>query len=296
MGTRIQSINAFEILDSRGTPTIQVHVQLDNGIMSQASVPSGLSTGKKEAHELRDHDQSRYNGNGVLKAINNINQIIAPKMKGFDPCDQKNIDNMLIDLDGTPNKENLGANAIVGVSLAMARAGAKVSNLPLYKYLAGNNKVEHLPMPMVNILNGGKHADNNLDIQEYMIVPIGAPTFSAGLRYCVEVFNSLKKILKDNKYTTNVGDEGGFAPKIFFNDNEVCDLLIDAIEAASYEPGKDVAIAIDSAASSFYEKNKYHLHKSNRGYKTSTEMTTLYQEWIDRYPIVSIEDGLAEDD
>jgi enolase len=294
MSFMIVSTDAMEILDSRGNPTLKVSVTLNNGIRTSASVPSGASTGEYEALELRDGDRKRYNGKGVLKAVSNVNRIIAPKLIGFDPIPQTKIDHLLLELDGTPDKQRLGANATVGVSMAVARAAALASGLPLYKYLGGLGAVR-LPVPMMNILNGGKHADNSVDFQEFMVVPIGAPTFAEALRYGVETFHALKGILKNKGYATSVGDEGGFAPNLKSND-EACDVIVEAIRQAGYVPGKDVAIALDPAASSFYEEGIYNLSKSNQGKLTSEQMTELYSSWVERYPIVSIEDGLAESD
>jgi len=294
MNRRIASIHALEILDSRGNPTIRVFVKLDNSIVASASVPSGASTGVNEALELRDGDRKRYDGKGVLKAVANVNNRIAPKLLGMDPTQQKEIDHLMIELDGTPDKSHLGANAILGVSMAVARAAAISSNLPLYEYLGGPEAVG-IPVPMMNILNGGAHADNSVDFQEFMIMPIGAPTFSEALRYGSETFFSLKNILKRKGYATSVGDEGGFAPNLKSND-EACEVIIEAIQKAGYKPGIDIAIALDPAASSFFSNGVYHLSKSHEGTKTSTEMTALYKAWVEKYPIVSIEDGLAESD
>lgn len=291
---RIQSVNAMEILDSRGNPTLRVNVCLEGGVTGVASIPSGASTGENEAVELRDGDKTRYGGKGVLNAVANVNDTLAPALVGRDPRQQARIDRLMIDLDGTPNKAKLGANAILGVSQAVARAAAQSCNLPLYAYLGGVGAV-HLPVPMINILNGGKHADSSLDFQEFMIVPLGAPDFSEALRYAVETFNALKRILKAKGYATSVGDEGGFAPQLKSND-EACELIVEAIAAAGYKPGIDVAMALDPAASSFYEDGKYRLSRSGQGDKTSAEMTALYQEWIRKYPIISLEDGLAEND
>lgn len=291
---RIQSVTAMEILDSRGNPTLRVNVCLEGGVTGVASVPSGASTGENEAVELRDGDKQRYGGKGVLNAVANVNDILAPALVGQDPRQQARIDRLMIDLDGTPNKAELGANAILGVSQAVARAAAQSCNLPLYAYLGGVGAV-HLPVPMINILNGGKHADSSLDFQEFMIVPLGAPNFSESLRYAVETFNALKRILKAQGYATSVGDEGGFAPQLKSND-EACDLIVEAISAAGYKPGTDIAMALDPAASSFYEDGKYRLTRSGQGDKNSAEMTALYQGWIRKYPIISIEDGLAEND
>ncbi len=294
MTAHIQSVRAMEILDSRGNPTVRVFVTLDNGISAAASVPSGASTGENEACELRDGDKKRYGGKGVLKAVDNVSRIIAPKILGMDPSRQAAIDRLMIDLDGTPNKGHLGANAILGVSMAVARAAATEARLPLYAYLGGPGAVR-IPVPMMNILNGGKHADNSVDLQEFMVMPIGAPSFAEGLRYCAEVFHTLKKILKSKGYATGVGDEGGFAPDLKSND-EACEVIVAAIEAAGYKPGKDVALALDPAASSFFEDGVYNLAKSGQGKKTSAEMTALYAGWVDKYSVVSIEDGLAEND
>lgn len=290
----ISSLSALEILDSRGNPTVRVLCTLNNGIQVSASVPSGASTGEHEAVELRDGDKKRYNGKGVLQAVANVNTLIAPKLAGLSPARQAEIDRLLIDLDGTPNKGKLGANATLGVSMAVAKAAAKVAGLPLYAYLGGPGAV-HLPVPMMNIINGGKHADNSVDFQEFMVMPIGAPCFSEALRYGTETFHALKKILTQKGYSTAVGDEGGFAPNLKSND-EACELIIAAIESAGYRPGTDIAIALDPASSSFFENDAYHLHKSGQGTKNSAEMTAFYKKWCDTYPIVSIEDGLAEND
>ncbi|MDD5241846.1 MAG: phosphopyruvate hydratase [Sulfuricella sp.] len=294
MFPRIDAIHAMEILDSRGNPTIRVNVSLDNGIIGTASVPSGASTGENEAVELRDGDKKRYGGKGVLKAVDNVNKLIAPVLIGLDPRQQAQIDLAMIELDGTPNKAKLGANAILGVSQAVARAAAEYCDLPLYAYLGGAGAV-HIPIPMMNVLNGGKHADSGMDFQEFMIYPIGAPNFAEALRYGAETFHALKKILGAKGYATSVGDEGGFAPQVKSND-EACELIVEAIAAAGYKPGKDIAIALDLAASSFYENGKYRLTRSGQGDKTATEMTALLKQWVEKYPIVSIEDGLAEND
>jgi enolase len=294
MKHKIKSIRALEILDSRGNPTIRVHIELDSGIKSCASVPSGASTGENEAVELRDGDKKRYGGKGVLQAVNNVSNIIAPCIVGMDPSFQSEIDRVMIDLDGTANKGKLGANAILGVSMAIARAAALAADLPLYRYLQGAGPAR-IPMPMMNILNGGKHADNSVDFQEFMVMPVGAPTFAEAIRYGAETFHALKVILKKKGYVTSVGDEGGFAPSLKSNE-EACEVILEGMEAAGYQPGKDIAIALDPAASSFFEDGIYHLVKSGQGKKTSTEMTQLYKAWIDKYPIVSIEDGLAEND
>jgi enolase len=294
MSRKIASIRGVEILDSRGNPTIRVFVTLDNGLKASSSVPSGASTGEHEAVELRDGDKKRYGGKGVLKAVDNVNSIIAPKLVGMDPVRQAEIDRLMMELDGTPNKGKLGANALLGVSMAVARAASAASDLPLYLYLQGPGPVR-LPIPMMNILNGGKHADNSVDFQEFMVMPVGAPSFSEALRYGAETFHALKSILKERGYVTNVGDEGGFAPNLKSND-EACEVILEAIQAAGYEPGKDIALALDPAASSFYENGIYSLGKSGQGKKTSAEMTLFYSEWATRYPIVSIEDGLDEND
>jgi len=294
MKPEISNIRAMEILDSRGNPTLRVHVTLSNGIEASASVPSGASTGENEAVELRDGDKKRYGGKGVLKAVGNVNNVISPGLVDVDLFHQAEIDRMMIDLDGTPNKAKLGANAILGVSMAVARAAAMAAGLPLYAYLGGPGATR-LPVPMMNILNGGKHADNSVDFQEFMVMPIGAPTFAEALRYGAETFHALKKILAKKGYATSVGDEGGFAPNLKSNE-EACEVIVQAIEAAGYKSGKDVAIALDPAASSFYEDGAYNLAKSGQGKKTSAEMTKLYGQWIGKFPIVSIEDGLAEND
>ena len=294
MHARIKSVRAMEILDSRGNPTVRVFVGLDSGICASASVPSGASTGENEAVELRDGDKNRYGGKGVLKAVGNVNETIAPKLIGMDPSRQAEIDRLMIELDGTANKGKLGANAILGVSMAVARAAAMAADLPLYAYLGGSGAVR-LPVPMMNILNGGKHADNSVDFQEFLVMPVGAPRFADALRYGAETFHALKKILAKKGYATSVGDEGGFAPNLKSNE-EACEVIVEAIGAAGLKPGKDVAIALDPAASSFFEDGKYNLSKSEQGKKTSAEMTALYKVWVDRFPIVSIEDGLAEND
>jgi enolase len=292
--SKISSLSAQEILDSRGNPTIRVHLTLDNDIKVSASVPSGASTGENEAVELRDGDKSRYGGKGVLKAVGNVNQLIAPKLVGHDPSRQAEIDALLIDLDGTPNKAKLGANAILGVSMAVARAAAQTAKLPLYAYLGGPGATR-LPVPMMNILNGGKHADNSVDFQEFMVMPVGAASFAEALRYGAETFHVLAKILAKKGYTTSVGDEGGFAPNLKSNE-EACEVIVEAIHAAGYEPGKDIAIALDPAASSFYTNGTYDLSKSGQGKKTSEELISLYGRWLEAFPIVSIEDGLDEND
>jgi len=294
MKCKISSVKALEILDSRGNPTLRVFVRLDDGVATSASVPSGASTGENEAVELRDGDKKRYGGKGVLKAVANVNEVIGPKIIGMDPTRQAEIDRLMIELDGTPNKGKLGANAILGVSMAVAKAAAIAADLPLFAYLGGTGAVR-LPVPMMNILNGGKHADNSVDFQEFMVMPIGARTFAEALRAGAETFHALKGILHKKGYATSVGDEGGFAPNLKSND-EACEVILEAIQAAGYKPGKDVAIALDPAASSFFEGGAYHLAKSGQGKKNSSEMTALYTAWGEKYPIVSIEDGLAEND
>jgi enolase len=294
MTPAIAAVNAFEILDSRGNPTIRVDVRLADGRRSVACVPSGASTGENEALELRDGDPGRYGGKGVLRAVANVTEQIAPKIVGFDPTRQAEIDRLMIELDGTQGKSKLGANAILGVSMAVARAGAEAAGLPLYSYLGGA-AARRLPMPMMNVVNGGMHADNSLDFQEFMIVPVGASKFSEALRFGAETFHALKAILKKGGLSTAVGDEGGFAPNLGGNE-QACDLIVSAIQSAALKPGVDVAIALDPAASSFRVAGGYDLVKSGLGKKSSSEMTALYQRWIDTYPIVSIEDGLAEDD
>ena len=294
MKSMIKAVRAIEILDSRGNPTVRVFCTLTCGLTVSASVPSGASTGENEAVELRDGNKKRYGGKGVLKAVENVNAIIAPQLAGMEPSHQGKIDRLMIELDSTPNKAKLGANAILGVSMAVARAAAGAAELPLYAYLGGPGAV-CLPVPMMNILNGGKHADNSVDFQEFMVMPIGAPNFAEALRYGAETFHALKKILAKKGYATSVGDEGGFAPNLKSND-EACEVIVEAIKAAGYKPGKDIAIALDPAASSFYEDGKYNLAKSGQGKKTSSQMTAFYKSWIEKYPIISIEDGLAEND
>ncbi len=294
MSGKIKRVSALEILDSRGNPTVRVMAELEDGRKVSASVPSGASTGENEAVELRDGDKNRYGGQGVLKAVENVNRRIAPALAGFDPARQAEIDRLMIELDGTPNKGRLGANAILGVSMAVARAAASASGLPLYAYLGGPGAVR-LPAPMMNIVNGGQHADNSVDLQEFMVMPLGAPTFAEALRWGAEAFHALKKILSKKGYATSVGDEGGFAPNLKSND-EACEVIVEAIAAAGYTPGEEIAIALDPAASSFFADGVYRLTKSGQGTKSSAEMTALYRDWIERYPIVSIEDGLDEND
>jgi enolase len=295
--TTIVDILGREILDSRGNPTVEVEVLLESGIIGRAAIPSGASTGEHEAVELRDGDKSRYNGKGVLKAVENINEKIADELIDFDAADQAEIDNMLITLDGTKNKSLLGANAILGVSLACAKAVAETLGLPLYRYVGGTN-ARTLPVPMMNIINGGKHADNNVDFQEFMIMPYGAPSFSEALRMGVETFHSLKSVLAKKGYNTAVGDEGGFAPNLKSNE-EAIEVILEAIGKAGYKVGNEIGIALDPAASEFYlkEKNAYHLFKSAPDKEIPVEkMVDFWADWAKKYPIVSLEDGLAEDD
>jgi len=292
--TEIVSIFAREILDSRGNPTVEVDAHLFSGATGRAAIPSGASTGEREAIELRDGDKRRYGGKGVLKAVANVMDKIAPEICGMDALDQESIDKMMIELDGTPNKAKLGANAILGVSIAVARAAAQAVGLPLYKYIGGINARE-LPTPMMNILNGGAHADNNVDIQEFMVFPLGAPTFRESLRWGAETFHSLKAVLKGRKLNTAVGDEGGFAPNLGSNE-EALEVIIEAIENTGRKPGKDVYIAIDSAASSFFKRNRYWLAAEKHPEKTSVQMIDYYEKLVGRYPIISLEDGLAEND
>ena len=289
-------IVARQILDSRGNPTVEVEVVTSSGFMGRAAVPSGASTGKYEAVELRDGDKSVYLGKGVTKAVNNVNEALQDRLIGLDVLDQRLIDDMMLELDGTDNKSKLGANAILGVSLAVAKAAAEESGQSLYRYIGGVN-AHTLPVPMMNILNGGSHADNSIDFQEFMIVPVGAETFSQGLRMGVEVFHNLKKVLQSKNYSTNVGDEGGFAPNIKSN-KEAVEIVLQSIEASGYKPGEDLMIAMDAAASEFYnaEEKVYHFHKSTGEKLTSSEMVDYWKNWTENYPIFSIEDGLDEDD
>jgi enolase len=291
--SQIIYVKAREILDSRGNPTVETEVHLESGIVAVAAVPSGASTGEHEALELRDGDKSRYLGKGVLKAVQNVNEIIGPEVVGTDVTDQALIDHIMLDLDGTPLKSNLGANAILSVSMAVARAASMELELPLYRYLGGVN-ARVLPVPMSNIINGGAHADNNVDIQEFMIMPFGAPNFREALRMNAETFHALKSILHKKGMATSVGDEGGFAPNLATNE-EALIVIMQAIEAAGYVPGKDIYIAIDAAASSFYKDGKYHLAAENKAY-TSDELIDYYENLINKYPIASLEDGLAEND
>jgi len=291
--TTIESVIAHEILDSRGNPTVQVEVLLIGGASGVASVPSGASTGAHEAVELRDGDKKRYGGKGVLNAVNNVNEVISDSIIGLNALDQSTIDEVMISQDGTPNKAKFGANAILGVSLAVAKAAANAQGEPLYRYLGGVG-ARTLPVPMMNILNGGKHADNSTDMQEYMVLPIGASSFREALRMGAEVYQGLKKVLHDRKQNTNVGDEGGFAPSLASN-REALEVIVAAIEIAGYKPGVDIFLGMDPAATEFYHNGKYVLAREGRTL-TSTEMVDLYEQWIGEYPIVTIEDGLAEDD
>jgi enolase len=289
----ITDVYAREVLDSRGNPTVEVEIYTESGAYGRALVPSGASTGEYEAVELRDGDTDRYNGKGVTNAVNNVNEIIAPELIGYDVTRQVDIDELLIELDGTENKSNLGANAILGVSMAVAHAAADYVGLPLYQYLGGFN-AKVLPTPMMNILNGGEHADNNVDIQEFMIMPVGAPTFKEALRMGAEIFHSLKKVLQSKGLNTAVGDEGGFAPNLQSNE-EALETIVEAIKAAGYKPGEEVKLAMDVASSEMYEDGKYHL-KGEGVVRTSEEMVTWYEELVNKYPIISIEDGLDEND
>jgi enolase len=292
----IINIHARQILDSRGNPTIEVDVYTDSGIVGRAAVPSGASTGAHEAVELRDNDKGTYLGKGVLKAVENVNKILNEELQGYYITDQAEIDHRMIEIDGTPNKGNLGANAILGVSLAVAHAGAQNTGQYLYRYLGGTNATL-LPIPMMNILNGGSHADNSIDFQEFMIMPVGAPSFSEAIRMGSEVFHNLKAVLKKGGYSTNVGDEGGFAPSLKSNE-EAIKVVLKAIEKAGYKPGEDIYIALDPASSEYYipEENVYHLKWSTGDKLTPKEMVDFWKNWVKKYPIVSIEDGMAEDD
>jgi enolase len=292
----IANIHARQILDSRGNPTVEVEVLTENEYMGRAAVPSGASTGVHEAVELRDNDKKIYDGKGVLNAVNNVNTTIADELIGWDVADQTGIDQKMIEIDGTENKGKLGANAILAVSMAVAKAAALEANLPLYRYIGGTN-AKVLPIPMMNILNGGAHADNKIDFQEFMVMPIGASSFSEALRWGVEIFHSLKSVLKKNGYSTNVGDEGGFAPNIQSNE-EAIETVLKAIEKAGYKAGTDVAIAMDPAVSEMYntEKQVYHFHKSDGKELSREKMVDFWENWVNQYPIISIEDGMAEDD
>ena len=291
--SEIVEVRAREILDSRGNPTVEVDVVLETGAMGRAAVPSGASTGTREALELRDGDRSRYLGKGVLRAVENVNERIAPEIIGMESADQAEVDRKMIELDGTENKSELGANAILGVSIAVAKASAEELGVPLYRYLGGL-EARVLPVPMMNVINGGRHADNNVDLQEFMIVPLGAESFREALRMGVETFHNLKAILKEKGCSTAVGDEGGFAPDLKDNE-EPLRIIVQAIERAGYRPGEDLAIALDPAASELYRDGLYHLDAEGRKL-TSEEMVALYEDWIRKYPIISVEDGMAEED
>ncbi len=294
--TTIIDILGREILDSRGNPTLEVEVQLESGIIGRAAVPSGASTGENEAVELRDGDKNRYMGKGVLKAVENVNEKIADQLIDFDAVDQAEIDKILIELDGTPNKGSLGANATLGVSLAVAKAAAETLGLPLYRYIGGTN-AKTLPVPMMNILNGGKHADNNVDFQEFMIMPVGAPNFAEALRMGSETFHTLKGVLKKKGYNTSVGDEGGFAPNLKSNE-EAIEVILEAIDKAGYKPGSDIFIALDPASSEMWDNDKksYFFFKSDKSYMAPEKMVDYYVNWVNKYPIISLEDGMAEFD
>jgi enolase len=294
MPNTISSVHAREILDSRGTPTLEADVVLAGGAIGRAAVPSGASTGEHEAVELRDGDAKRYGGKGTLKAVKNVNDLIAPRILGMDARDQAAIDQTMIDLDGTPNKGKLGANAILSVSLAVAKAAAQQADLPLYRYLGGPS-ARVLPVPMCNILNGGAHAGWQIDLQEFMVMPFGAKTFREGLRMAAEIFQALKKVLKAKGYNTNVGDEGGFAPSLKEGNEEACRLILQAIKDAGYKAGKDVWLALDPASSGFFEDGKYNL-KSEKRKLSPDQMVEFYADWVEKYPIRSIEDGMAEND
>ena len=292
----IQSIHARQILDSRGNPTVEVDVRTENGFLGRAAVPSGASTGSHEAVELRDDDAGVYVGKGVLKAVSNVNKLIFPELAGISVYKQSMIDKVMLELDGTPNKGRLGANAILGVSLAVAKAAAQEAGMPLYRYVGGVG-ANTLPVPMMNILNGGSHADNSIDFQEFMVMPASALSFSEALRMGTEIFHTLKKVLKSKGMSTNVGDEGGFAPNIPSNE-EAIQIILQAIEKAGYRPGEDVWVAMDAAASEFYdaETKQYHFKKSTGDKLTSSEMAGYWKDWVNKYPLLSIEDGMAEDD
>ena len=290
----IDLIVGREILDSRGNPTVEAEVRLRDGASARAAVPSGASTGEHEAIELRDGDNRRYQGKGVLQAVENINTVIARELGGHEASRQSEVDERLIELDGTPNKSNLGANAILAVSMALCRASARSAGLPLYRYLGGIS-ARVLPVPQMNVLNGGVHADNTVDFQEFLIMPVGAETFSSALRMGVETFHTLKKILKEHGYSTSVGDEGGFAPSLKSNE-EAIELILEAIEAAGFSAGQDIALALDPAASEMFQDGKYVFFKSDKSAKSADEMVELYADWVQQYPIISIEDGLAQDD
>ena len=291
---RIKTIVASEMLDSRGNPTVEAHVMLEDGTVGSALVPSGASTGEKEAVELRDKDQSRYGGKGVLKAVENVNNHLAPALLGMDVTQQRAIDQMMIDLDGTPNKAKMGANAILAVSLAVAHTAANYLKMPLYRYLGGSN-ASLLPVPCMNVINGGSHADNTVDFQEFMIAPHNAPSFAEAIRMGAETFHTLKGLLKDKGLSTGIGDEGGFAPNLKSNEDAI-EFIIQAIEAAGYRPGEDISICLDPATSELWKDGKYLFFKSDQSTKTPTEMVALWDEWMNKYPIVSLEDGMGEND
>ncbi|MEX2117856.1 MAG: phosphopyruvate hydratase [Bacteroidota bacterium] len=296
MKTTISDVWAREILDSRGNPTLEVEVTLDDGTVGRAAIPSGASTGENEAVELRDGDKTRYMGKGVTKAVANVNDVLSEEVVGFDAKDQVGIDRMMLQLDGTPNKSKLGANAILGVSLAVAKAAAQSAGIPLYRYIGGTN-ARVLPVPMMNILNGGKHADNNVDFQEFMVMPVDAPNFAEGLRMGVEVFHALKSVLHKKGYNTAVGDEGGFAPNLKSNE-EALEVILEAIGKAGYKAGENIFIALDPAASEFYDKSKkkYVFSKSDKSEKSSDQMVKYWEGWTKQFPIISIEDGMSEND
>jgi enolase len=291
--TIIEYVHAREILDSRGNPTLEVDIGLDSGALGRAAVPSGASTGRHEALEMRDGETTRYSGKGVTKAVGHVNEVIGPEIIDLDAIDQGYIDQLMIELDGTPNKTRLGANAMLGVSIAVARAASEAMNLPLYQHIGGVF-ARVLPVPLMNVINGGAHADNNVDLQEFMLVPVGAPNFSEALRMGAETFHAMKKYLKDKGYATGVGDEGGFAPNLRSNE-EAIEVLLEGITRARYTPGKDICIALDAAANEFYGNGNYSL-KGEKRVLSADEMVRFYTDWVDKYPIVSIEDGLAEDD
>jgi enolase len=300
MSTKIVAVHGREIIDSRGNPTVEADVRLESGVIGRGAVPSGASTGEHEANELRDGDKSKYLGKGVLKAVGHVNGDIAKVVAGLDAADQKALDAKMIDADGTPTKSKFGANAILAVSMAAARAAAAAAHQPLYKYLAkysSDPSAVTLPVPMMNILNGGAHADNSVDVQEFMVMPLGAPSFHEGLRWGVEVFHNLKSVLKKNGYSTAVGDEGGFAPNLKSNE-EALERVLEAITLAGYKPGEQISIALDPASSEFYDRasKKYVFKKSDKSARSSDEMVAFWENWVRQYPIVSIEDGLAEDD
>jgi len=291
---KIKKIVAQEVLDSRGNPTVEVEVSLENGIHARAIVPSGASTGEKEAVELRDGDKSRYGGKGVMKAVANVNTQIAPEVIGMEVTSQREIDRKMIDLDGTPNKAKFGANAILGVSIAVARTAATALDMPLFRYIGGVN-ASLLPVPCMNVINGGAHATNNVDFQEFMIAPHNAPDFATSIRMGAETFHALKSVLTKKGYSTGVGDEGGFAPDLKSNE-EAVEVILEGIQAAGYKPGEDISICLDPASSEMWENGKYKMFKSDQSFKTSDEMVTLWKSWVEKYPIILLEDGMAEND